>query len=625
MELKLYEHQEKSQGGVRQAYREGFRRALLVSPVASGKTVIFASITEGCARTDKRVTILVHRKELLEQCDRALHELGVPHGLISPRHTQTIDRVQVASVGTLIRRLDKLPEPDLVIVDECFPAGTLIDGIPIENISTGDTVTAYDHHNSSVVKSTVSRVFKSRPKELIRMQFGKTDIVCTSNHPIYSLKHMEYLPARDMQIGDFVVLKIGRQKKDTAIGIARLESIEILKPGSDGKFGELCSDGYVYNLEVERYHNYFANGVLVHNCHHVAASTWDRIVTHYSNSRLLGVTATPCRLDGKGLARYYDTMVMGPSVQELIALGYLSRPVVYAPPSSADFSQVGSRYGDFAKGQVNDIVDTPKIIGDAVDHYMRLCNGVPAIAFCCTIDHARHTAECFNAAGVTSRCVDGTMNNRDREACINGLANGDIQVLTSCDIVSEGTDIPVVGAAILLRPTQSLALYIQQVGRAMRIYPGKKNTIVLDHVGNFYRHGFPDDDREWKLTSDKIGTSKREGDIRYRTCMFCFVVIKNPRAKVCPQCGHEIPTAPGRDITEEDGELQLMSQREYQGQMWNEYVKMQDKNSALRRSWQADSVEELKEIAQELGYNPKWAYVRWKLIQKKRDKVKETA
>ena len=211
--------------------------------------------------------------------------------------------------------------------------------------------------------------------------------------------------------------------------------------------------------------------------HHAVAGSWRKILDQYPNAKVLGVTATPIRTDGQGLSEIFDDLIVGASMATLIDMGYLVRPVVYAPPTAVDLSGVRKRGGDFDAQQLTERMDKPTITGSAVEHYKRLCAGKPAIAFCASVAHAQHVAEQFRQAGFKSVSLDGTMLDTERKAAIDGLANGSIHVLTSCDIVSEGTDIPVVEAAILLRPTQSTGLYLQQVGRALRVVDGKQHIL----------------------------------------------------------------------------------------------------------------------------------------------------
>jgi len=194
------------------------------------------------------------------------------------------------------------------------------------------------------------------------------------------------------------------------------------------------------------------------------------------------------------------------------------------------------------------------VTGDAIEHYQRLGRGCSTIAFCCTTAHAEHVASQFRSCGIAAQTVLGTTPTKEREQAIHDLGSGRLQVLVSVDVISEGTDVPSVGAAILLRPTQSEGLYLQQVGRVLRPAPGKTHALILDHVGNVHRHGFPDDLREWSLDdARKRGRSGGPPAPSVRTCEVCFAAFKP--APICPCCGAECVTQ-GRQLKQVDGDLQ---------------------------------------------------------------------
>jgi superfamily II DNA or RNA helicase len=297
--------------------------------------------------------------------------------------------------------------------------------------------------------------------------------------------------------------------------------------------------------------------IVVDEAHHAVAGTWSQILDHWPHALRLGVTATPVRRDGRGLGAMFDRLVLGPSMQDLTAQGFLTRARIYAPRIRFQEGNLRVRSGDYAPEQAAAELDKPSITGDAIEHYQRLGRGCGAIAFCCTTAHAEHVAAQFRASGITSQTVLGTTSVQDRELAINNLATGALQVLVSVDVISEGTDVPSVGCAILLRPTQSEGLYLQQVGRVLRPAPGKDHALILDHVGNVHRHGFPDDVRTWTLDDARRRTGKGgPAAPAVRTCESCFAAFKP--APVCPCCGAEC-AAPAREIRQTDGELQELA------------------------------------------------------------------
>lgn len=301
--------------------------------------------------------------------------------------------------------------------------------------------------------------------------------------------------------------------------------------------------------------------IVVDEAHHLTIdSTWGRVVNAFPKAKLLPVTATPCRLDGKGLGMgaggFADELVMGPTMRELIEQGYLSKYRIFAPPNALDLTGVRTRMGDYAKDQLAQAMDKPSITGDAVEHYRRLAAGKRAVAFCVSVAHAQHVAGEFNGAGIRAEFLDGTLDALERDRIIKRFEAGETLVLSSCDIVSEGFDLPAIEVAILLRPTQSLSLYIQQVGRALRTFPGKSEAIILDHVGAVVTHGLPDEERDWSLDGVRKGkrqaANDNEPDVKISTCPKCFTI--HLPAPSCPTCGHEYPIV-ARKIEHADGDL----------------------------------------------------------------------
>jgi len=302
--------------------------------------------------------------------------------------------------------------------------------------------------------------------------------------------------------------------------------------------------------------------IVIDEAHHLTReSTWGRIIAAYPDARLLPVTATPCRLDGKGLgiahAGYADDIIIGQTMSALIESGHLCDYRAYCPPSALDLSSVKTTAGDYNKGQLAEAIDKPTITGDAVKHYHRLLSGKRAVVFCVSVAHAEHVAESFTLTGVRAESLDGTLSPDERAARIKRFTDGVTLVLTSCDVISEGFDLPAIEAAILLRPTKSLSLYLQQVGRALRPFPGKKDAVILDHVGALSRHGLPDSDREWTLDGAKKRGRKSgtdEPDVNIKTCPACYHVFES-KLPACPACGLAVK-AQAREIEQVDGQLE---------------------------------------------------------------------
>lgn len=300
--------------------------------------------------------------------------------------------------------------------------------------------------------------------------------------------------------------------------------------------------------------------IVIDEAHHAVAGTWKRIIEALPRARLLGVTATPCRTDGQGLGDVFDAMVLGPTMLELIEMGNLVRPRVFAPPLAVDLSNAEHKGGDFDPAAVAVLLDKPSVTGDAVEHYRKLAPGRPAIVFCSSVRHAEHVAADFRGAGFRFEIVTGDMDDDLRDERIMGLADGRLQGICTVDVVSEGTDIPVAEVAILLRPTESESLFLQQVGRVLRPAEGKEYGLVLDHVGNVSRHGLPHSDREWTLDGRKRGKGgKREIEqtIRVLQCPKCY--LAHDPAPCCPSCGHTYEVQ-GREVEKREGQLEEVTE-----------------------------------------------------------------
>lgn len=353
--------------------------------------------------------------------------------------------------------------------------------------------------------------------------------------------------------------------------------------------------------------------IICDEAHHLTrGNKWGKVVEAYPNAHILGVTATPVRTDGKGLGvdcdGFFDDLVCGPTMRELIDMGFLLAPTVYAPPAVLDLTGVRTQGGDYAQKDLAAAMDKPTITGDAVKHYANICPKVPAIAFCVSIDHAKHVAAEFRAAGFDFRAIDGTMHDAERRGLINGLARGTIDGLTSCDIISEGTDIPVVGCGILLRPTKSEGLYLQQVGRVLRPSPGQSKAFILDHVGNCLIHGLPDADREWSLDGrKKKSRAANDNEPRFAVmqCPQCYTA--HEPAPACPNCGHEYEVSGREGLKQVEGEL---------AEVTGEAAEIL-RRTQRREIGRAKSLEELKAIAEQRGYKPKWAEHVWKARQRR--------
>lgn len=342
--------------------------------------------------------------------------------------------------------------------------------------------------------------------------------------------------------------------------------------------------------------------LIVDEAAHSCSKTWRSVISHFDKSFVVGLTATPERLDGKGLGDIFGAMVMGPTTRWLIDHGFLSDYDLFGP-SVPDLSGVKTRAGDFVTDQIASIMDTPRITGDAINEYIRHCSGKRAIAFCAGIAHSEHTAAAFRDRGYSAVHVDGNTPKQLRREIMADFRSGKIKVVTNVDLFGEGVDVPSVECVIGLRPTQSLSLYIQQVGRVLRKSDGKDRAIILDHAGNWKRHLLPDEDREWSLDGRKKKTKTQIEDevkTKIRQCPVCY--LSHRPAPICPYCKFQYPIK-AREIEQVDGVLDKISR---------DQAKAVDRRKRGYEEFKSETREDLEKLAFDRGYKSPtvWAELR---------------
>jgi len=380
----LWPHQSEAVDKIESLWLWGTQGVCLQLPTGAGKSRIIRTIVDNHAQGKKVIYIIVHRSSLIKQLSNELKEAGVQHGIIQSGYPYVRYRVQVCSIQTLINRMDKIPEPEIIVIDEA---------------------------------------------------------------------------------------------------------------------------------------------------HHTKSNSYQKIIDKWHSAKILGVTATPQRTDGKPLSDIFQELIIGPPMRELIDDGYLC-DYDYFAPADIDMSGVHKRAGEYNQNETLERVDKKKIIGSAVEHYREYADHQPAIASCVSIAHAEHVADQFVEAGYKARAVHSKMDKKYIDESIEGLRTGAVEILCQCELLGEGVDIK--GAVVLigLRPTASIVVFLQHVGRVLRSMPGKKGAIILDHVGNWERHGLPDTERQWSLN----GKIKAAEESTLKRCPQCMrPVAKNERK--CPYCG----------------------------------------------------------------------------------------
>ena len=330
--------------------------------------------------------------------------------------------------------------------------------------------------------------------------------------------------------------------------------------------------------------------------HHSKASSYRKIYDYYANAYRVGVTATPVRLDGSGLADVNDELIVGVSAKWLIENHCLA-PYEYYAPAVADLSTVKVKRGEFDARSAEKVMLESKVYGDVIGYYRRFAAGQQAVCYCTTVKHSQAMAAQFCAAGIDAAHIDGQMKKTERAEIVERFRRGAIDILCNVDLISEGFDVPDCSCVIMLRPTQSLTLFIQQAMRCMRYRKGK-TAVILDHVGNYARHGMPDDDRKWTLEGKpKRKGIKEEDDEQtehYYTCQNCFAVIKmEPDTEQCPYCGAAIERKE-RNAIEQEKETEL--------------VQIKGFTVNTKTPDECRSYGELLEYAKMMGYKPGWAW-----------------
>lgn len=301
-----------------------------------------------------------------------------------------------------------------------------------------------------------------------------------------------------------------------------------------------------------------ADFVISDEAHRDASDGRRKLRALYPDAFHCGFTATPVRLDGRGLRAEYDEMIIAAQPSELIAKGWLAAPTIYTVPTELlpDLRAVKKRGGDFEARALEAATNKRALVGNIVEHWQRHAKNQRTICFPVSIKHSRAIVGRFIAAGVTAAHLDGTMSQDARSDVLEQLRRGAIRVVSSVGVLSEGIDVPSVRCVIMARPTASLVLFIQQGGRCMRPWRGNV-PIILDHAGNCERHnGTPFDDMPWALTD---GRERSSSGPTIKVCKACFAVVAIG-CRSCPQCSN-IFSASTAEPEEERGDLVVFKPR----------------------------------------------------------------
>jgi len=339
------------------------------------------------------------------------------------------------------------------------------------------------------------------------------------------------------------------------------------------------------------------NLIITDETHHSLAKTYRDIYDYYSDVPLLGFSATPWRLNGKGLGDVYDAMIEGPDVQWLIDNHYLA-PFDYYSVNLIDESKLSkSSTGDYSNKSIDEAVGHT-IYGDVIKTYRDKVDGQQAIVYAHSIAFSKQIAQQFRDAGINAAHCDSKTPQRERDKIMTDFKKGTLKVLSNCDLISEGYNVPDCSCVIMLRPTESLVLFIQQSMRCMRFKPGKQATII-DHVANYTRFGLPNTPHKWTLADreKKKKSTNTTVDTPIKQCTFCFAVIP-AQSKNCPLCGHEVEVVQTEIKVDEKARIEKIESN----------FRLQADYIVTKKISELKSYEELKAYAKARGYKQGWIY-----------------
>jgi DNA repair protein RadD len=387
--------------------------------------------------------------------------------------------------------------------------------------------------------------------------------------------------------------------RNTIEDVASVPTPDSLKSNEQSALDEIFNQAAAFNRSKTELPP--AELLVIDECHHAPARTYRKIVDAYPNATLLGLTATPCRGDGRGLGGIFDEIVECPQVADLIEQGYLVKTRVYAP-GVPDLKGVRSLAGDYVESQLADRMDRPKLTGDIVTHWHKYGERRKTVCFAVNVKHSVHLRDEFIASGVKAEHIDGSTPKAERDASLARLASGEIEMVTNCMVLTEGWDMPEVSCCVLARPTKKMGLYRQMIGRVLRPAPGKPDAIILDHSGAVFRHGFAEDPVEWTLDPDTRAESPTHQHrlethaSRLLECSQCGAI--RIAGEPCSNCGF-LPAPPPRYVPIAAGDLGLVQGGRAKATVYDPAERMQ---------WLAM----LTTIGGERGYKPSWPAVNYK-------------
>lgn len=342
------------------------------------------------------------------------------------------------------------------------------------------------------------------------------------------------------------------------------------------------------------------------------------IQKHFPDARIVGVSASPERLDGRGLSDLYDVLVEGPDIRWLTERGYLVPTRYYAPPIDG-LEAVKRRGYEYDADDLAELLARRKVYGSAIEHYERHAAGKTALVFARSVAMADDIADRFSVRGWRFVPVSAKTPKKQRKALIAGLQSGALHGVVNCEIATYGLDVPRVECLIMLRPTMSRALYTQMTGRGLRPHPGKTECVILDHVGLLAEHGHPLAPYEWQFRGRERRKRNPNDDFKLHLCPETFLWCEKSS---CDGCGDNTTGRKNRTEYVVDCQLQeaappaalkarpLEEQQIYQDRL-NAAVELA-LNALSTGDMQAahGPIDKLLSLARQVGRNPMWVYHR---------------
>jgi superfamily II DNA or RNA helicase len=322
---------------------------------------------------------------------------------------------------------------------------------------------------------------------------------------------------------------------------------------------------YIRRLQLDEIaHNQWfkeADIVIYDECHSSIAKTRKAVLNLYKDSAIIiGLTATACRSDGRGLGEIYEDIVTCSNINELTDAGYLVPAVYFGAKHLPNLKNIPTVAGDYNQKELGKRVDKAKLVGDILENWLKIASDRQTVIFATNVKHSQHIKTVFEKHGINIEHIDAHTPEEERQDILRRFKNGDVQVVTNVGVFCEGADFPWASCVVLAKPSKSYGRFIQMAGRGIRPYPDKENCILIDHSGLINRHGFLDDEVEWSLDGKERAWQKkkpRKKEKKIMECEECRAMFSGPR---CSVCGHEIPDW-GKKIETTDDELQEITRK----------------------------------------------------------------